>query len=120
MPAKAGIQLLKSRMDSRLRGNDKVVPDGRLCNARVTFSLRAAHAREVSLLGDFNNWDAAATPMKPDKNGIWKSTLILSSGRYEFKFLVDGKWREASKGESSVPNSFGTLNNVMVIEEKLE
>ena len=87
---------------------------------RVTFSLKAAHAKEVSLLGDFNNWDAAATPMKRDKDGIWKSTLILSSGRYEFKFLVDGKWREASKAEPSVPNSFGTLNNVLVIAEKSE
>ena len=87
---------------------------------RVTFSLKAANAKEVSLLGDFNNWDAVATPMERDKNGIWKSTLILSSGRYEFKFLVDGKWREASKAEPSVTNSFGTLNNVLVISQKSE
>jgi 1,4-alpha-glucan branching enzyme len=85
---------------------------------RVTFSLKAARAKRVSLLGDFNNWDAGATPMKRDKDGIWKSTLILSAGRYEFKFLLDGKWREASKAEPSVPNAFGTLNNVLVIEEK--
>jgi len=85
---------------------------------RVTFSLKAARAKEVSLLGDFNNWDAAATPMKCDKDGIWKSTLILPSGRYEFKFLVDGRWREASKDEPCAPNSFGTLNNVLVIAEK--
>ena len=85
---------------------------------RVTFSLKATGAKEVSLLGDFNNWDAAATPMKRDKDGIWKSTLILPSGKYEFKFLVDGRWREASKAESSVANSFGTLNNVLVIAGK--
>jgi 1,4-alpha-glucan branching enzyme len=87
---------------------------------KVTFSLKALHAKSVLLLGDFNNWDAAANPMKQDKDGIWKLTLILSSGRYEFKFLVDGKWREASKGESSVLNAFGTLNNVLVVEEKSE
>ncbi len=87
---------------------------------RVTFSLKAPHAEEVSLLGDFNNWDAAATPIKCDKDGIWKTTLILPSGRYEFKFLVDGKWREPSLSEPSVPNSFGTLNNVLVIAEKSE
>ena len=87
---------------------------------RVTFALKAPRAKEVSLLGEFNNWDAAATPMKRDKDGIWKTTLILPSGRYEFKFLVDGKWREAAKAEPSVPNSFGTLNNVLVIAEKSE
>ena len=90
----------------------------RIYRQRVTFSLKATRAKEVSLLGDFNNWDAAATPMKRDKNGIWKATLILSAGKYEFKFMVDGKWREASKAEPSVPNSFGTLNNVLVIDEK--
>ncbi len=93
-------------------------PKRKIYRQRVTFSLKAAHAKAVSLLGDFNNWDATATPMKRDKNGIWKSTLILSSGRYEFKFMVDGKWREASKTEPAVPNSFGTLNNVMVVAEK--
>ena len=85
---------------------------------KVTFSLKALRAKSVLLLGDFNNWDAAANPMKQDKDGIWKSTLILSSGIYEFKFLVDGRWREASKAESSVANSFGTLNNVLVIAGK--
>ena len=85
---------------------------------RVTFSLKAPHAKEVSLLGEFNSWDAAVTPMKRDKDGIWRTTLILLSGRYEFKFLVDGKWREPAIAETAVPNSFGTLNNVLVIAEK--
>ena len=90
----------------------------RIYRRRVIFSLKATRAKEVSLLGDFNNWDADATPMKRDKDGIWKAILILSAGRYEFKFLIDGKWREASKTEPSVPNCFGTLNNVLVIDEK--
>ena len=91
---------------------------GKIYRRRVTFALKAARAKEVSLLGDFNNWDAAVNPMKRDKDGIWKSTLILPSGRYEFKFMVDGQWREASKTEPSVPNCFGTLNNVLVVAEK--
>ena len=106
--------LLKAINMSRENSNKKIY------RRKVTFSLKDARAKEVSLLGDFNNWDAAATPMQRDKDGIWKSTLILPSGRYEFKFLVDGRWREASKAEPSVPNSFGTLNNVLVIAEKSE
>ena len=93
-------------------------PKRKIYRQKVTFALKAAHAKEVSLLGDFNNWDAAVNPMKRDKDGVWKSTLILPSGRYEFKFMVDGRWREASKTEPSVPNSFGTLNNVLVVAEK--
>jgi 1,4-alpha-glucan branching enzyme len=85
---------------------------------KVTFSLSAPNAREVSVVGDFNNWDAGANPMKLDEDGRWKVSLIFPSGRYEFKFLVDGKWREGSKAEQTVPNCFGTLNNVLIVPEK--
>ncbi len=85
---------------------------------KVTFSLREPNAREVSLVGDFNNWDAGANPMKLDKDGSWKVSLIFPPGMYEFKFLVDGKWRERSKEEQTVPNCFGTLNNVLIVPEK--
>lgn len=69
-------------------------------------------------MGDFNNWDTGANPMKLDKDGSWKVSLIFPPGRYEFKFLVDGKWREGLKGEQTVLNCFGTLNNVLIVPEK--
>lgn len=85
---------------------------------KVTFSLKAPNAKEVSLAGDFNNWDSGANTMKRDKDGSWKVSLTFSPGRYEFKFLVDGKWREGSKKEQTVFNCFGTLNNVLIVPEK--
>ena len=84
----------------------------------VRFSLKSPNAKEVFLVGDFNNWDARANPMKLDEDGLWKVRLILSPGRYEFKLLVDGKWREGTIEEQTVPNCFGTLNNVMIVSEK--
>jgi 1,4-alpha-glucan branching enzyme len=87
---------------------------------RVMFSLKAPNARAVFLVGDFNNWDAGANPMKLEEDGRWKISLILLPGRHEFKFLVDGKWREGTKEEQTVPNGFGTLNNVLMIPEKRE
>jgi 1,4-alpha-glucan branching enzyme len=90
----------------------------KIYRCKVTFSLREPNAREVSLVGDFNNWDAGANSMKLDKDGSWKVSLIFPPGRYEFKFLADGKWREGSKEEQTVPNCFGTLNNVLIVPEK--
>jgi 1,4-alpha-glucan branching enzyme len=82
---------------------------------RVTFSLSAPMANEVSLCGDFNNWDAIAHPMKKDANRVWKKTLVLAPARYEYKFLVDGEWRNDPKNDKTCPNSFGTQNNVITI-----
>ena len=84
---------------------------------RVTFSLKAPRAKKVILMGDFNGWDAGAHPMKKDRDGLWKVAVALPPGRYEFKFFVDGRWREGSKKEMTVPNRFGTLNNVIIVPE---
>ena len=82
---------------------------------RVTFSLSAPTANEILLCGDFNNWDASAHPMKKDANGVWKKALVLAPARYEYKFLVDGEWRNDPNNDQTCPNSFGTQNNVINI-----
>jgi 1,4-alpha-glucan branching enzyme len=82
---------------------------------RVTFSLSAPTAKEVSLGGNFNNWDLAAHPMKKDANGVWKKTLVLAPGRYDYKFLVDNRWENDPKNDKTCPNSFGTQNNVIKV-----
>ena len=35
----------------------------------------APGARELYLIGDFNDWDRTATPLTPDKEGIWQVRL---------------------------------------------
>ena len=82
---------------------------------KVTLRLKAMEAKEVNVAGDFNKWDSVVHPMSKDDEGRWKTTLRLPPGRYEFKFMVDGQWRECSENEFTVPNEFGTLNNVLVV-----
>lgn len=55
------------------------------------FALSEPEAKSVSLIGDFNHWDPAVTPLLRGANGSWSRTLRLSTGRYEYAFLVDGK-----------------------------
>jgi 1,4-alpha-glucan branching enzyme len=82
---------------------------------RVSFSVEASTANKVSLGGDFNNWDTQAHLMRKDANGVWKKTLMLPPARYEYKFLVDGRWQNDPKNDQTCPNSFGTLNNVLIV-----
>jgi len=58
---------------------------------RIMFSFEATAAGEVILMGDFNNWNPKKHPMKNDGNGTWSKTVVLSPGKYEYKFFVDGK-----------------------------
>jgi 1,4-alpha-glucan branching enzyme len=84
---------------------------------RWTFLLEAAEAKEVFLLGDFNNWSPEKHPMQRDENGMWNKTVMLVPGNYEYKFLVDGQWREDPLNDRLCPNCFGTYNNVINLSE---
>ena len=80
---------------------------------RVEFRLFSPGAHEVLLSGDFNAWSDSADPMKKDKNGTWKKIKILPPGRYEYKFIVDGVWVLDPNCPDTVPNNYGTQNNII-------
>lgn len=83
---------------------------------KVLFEFPAPEAREVFLAGDFNNWDVRANPMKKDKKGLWKGNLPLAPGRYEYRFLVDGSWENDPSCSCCVPNQYGSMNCVRIVE----
>jgi 1,4-alpha-glucan branching enzyme len=56
----------------------------------MTFICNAPQAQSVSLVGDFNHWNAAANPMKQMPDRAWFLTLELPHGHHRYAFLVDG------------------------------
>jgi 1,4-alpha-glucan branching enzyme len=87
-----------------------------ISTAKIQFLFHAPEAQNVSLGGNFNNWDTQADPMKKDKKGIWKVTVNLISGRYEYRFFVDEKWENDPSCTECVPNDFGSMNCVRIVE----
>ncbi len=83
---------------------------------KVQFEFSAPEAREVFIAGEFNNWNAKANPLKKDKYGLWKITLPLTPGKYEYRFLSDGKWENDPSCSGCVPNKFGSLNCIRIVE----
>ena len=80
---------------------------------RVTFSFESSDAKEVILMGDFNNWNSKKHPMKSNGNGMWNKSVMIPPGRYEYKFLVDRQWKEDPQNDRTCLNGFGTYNNVL-------
>ena len=82
---------------------------------RVLFSFHAPQAKEVYLVGDFNQWDVKKHKMKKGNKGNWEKTVVIKPGTYEYKYIVDGNWQEDSDHPRSLLNSFGTYNNVCTV-----
>lgn len=57
----------------------------------VNFICVAPEAKQVFLMGDFNNWDPHAHPMNRQPDGAWLLQVALNHGHHHYRFLVDGK-----------------------------
>jgi len=57
----------------------------------INFICHAPHAHAVSLVGDFNNWEPNANPMKQMPDKAWMTSAALKHGHHRYAFLVDGK-----------------------------
>jgi len=87
-----------------------------ISSAKIQFVFPAPEAQKVFLRGDFNNWDACANPMEKDKKGIWKVAVDLRPGKYEYRFFVDDKWENDPSCTKCVPNEFGSMNCIRIVE----
>jgi hypothetical protein len=69
------------------------------------------------LAGDFTGWQQAPLAMTKGKNGLWKKIVSLPPGRYEYRLLVDGEWRDDPNCPHRQTNQFGGQNCVCIITD---
>lgn len=91
----------------------------------VEVTCVAPEAQEVSVGGTFNGWDPSRTQMRKSADGIWRVTLRVPPGAYEYKFVVDGKWLcqpgvdefdpKLAGSPECVPNAYGSWNRKLEV-----
>ncbi len=55
------------------------------------FVLPNRQAKEVFLIGEMTDWQAAPLAMTRDAQGVWRIRLQLRHGQWLYKFIVDGQ-----------------------------
>jgi hypothetical protein len=82
----------------------------------VQFMLIAPSATRVALVGEFNDWDPAATPMVRASGGAWHVALPLARGRHVYAFVVDGtSWVTDPQAPLAPERWFGASNSVLLV-----
>jgi len=82
----------------------------------VTFAIEAPGAQAVFLAGDFNGWNASDLAMTTDGADLWTVSVVLAAGTYEYKFVVDGQWREDPDNPEQKSDPFGGTNSVVTVK----
>jgi hypothetical protein len=83
----------------------------------VYLRLNAPASSRVSVVGDFNDWDPSATPLRPaGRAGIWVVELRLKPGRYHYTFLIDGRrWERDPREPPAAESDFGAPVSVLTV-----
>jgi 1,4-alpha-glucan branching enzyme len=57
----------------------------------VHFYCEAPEAKQVAIVGDFNNWDPLVHPMQQMPDRVWRIEVTIHHGHHQYAFMVDGK-----------------------------
>lgn len=81
------------------------------------FVGRFPDAQSVHAVGSFNDWRAGSIALEDqDHDGVWRATVVLPAGTYEYMFVVDGeRWVPDHLAERLVADEFGRENSVVIV-----
>jgi hypothetical protein len=85
----------------------------------VQFGFAAPHASSVALVGDFNDWDPKATPLRAaSTGGVWSVEVPIPPGRHLYAFVVDGTvWRPDPAAPKATGEDFGEPNSALTVAD---
>lgn len=89
---------------------------GKKC--RTTFKMPSkVNATSAHLVGEFNDWDEEAHPMKKLKDGSFSVTVTLVAGKsYRYRYLLDEKrWENDWSADGYVANEFGGEDSIVEV-----
>ncbi len=86
---------------------------------KVSFKVSGIVAKlagKATVVGEFNNWDIHATPMKKLKDGSFSATVDLETGKdYQFRYLLDESiWETDFTADKFVQTPFTNGENSIV------
>lgn len=90
-------------------------PNAKTQEVKVSFSIPHEWCDgAVSVVGDFNDWDPLATPLRK-RGDVRTAAVVLESGReYRFRYLdAHGRWHDDPEADRMLPNELGGADCVI-------
>jgi 1,4-alpha-glucan branching enzyme len=81
---------------------------------KVTFTIPANGSPRMAVVGDFNEWDPYATPMRK-RGEVRSASITLDPGqRYAFRYLAEnGHWFNDDHADGYQDNATGDTNGII-------
>jgi len=80
----------------------------------VEFSFYRPQAKNVFLVGEFNEWRSQDLRMAQSSEGYWQAKMHLPAGEFKFRYRADGEWFADYAAFGVEPSRFGLDSIVRV------
>jgi chromosome partitioning protein len=85
----------------------------------VIVRFRDSVANDVRIAGDFNGWvpDKGVRSLIESEGAerVWTKILQLTPGTYQYRYVVDGEWREDPDNPETDSGAVGGRNSILVV-----
>ncbi len=88
-----------------------------LSGGGTLFAVVAPQASSVAVVGEFSGWQPVPLA-DAGSRGVWTAVLPLPPGRYEYAFVVDGRWIGQDPLADEYVRSFGEYASVRYVQEE--
>ena len=85
---------------------------------KLSFVLAGDDPRlPAAVVGDFNDWDETADPLRRRSNGTASAVVSLEAGRaYRFRYRsADGTWFNDDAADGYEPNAHGSTDCIVLV-----
>ena len=87
-------------------------------NYTLTFNPGVKTYQKANVTGEINGWNPKVSPME-FQEGVWKISLDLFPGKYQYKLVLDGKEQLDPNNPDSVDNNIGGYNSLLNVGENV-
>ncbi len=86
----------------------------------VSFTHPDLKPEDILLAGEFNGWtpDAGVEVIRGER-GSWRKFLAVDPGRYEYKFVYEGRWMPDPGNPRRIRNLHGTHNSLVDVPQSI-
>ncbi|MCS7184764.1 MAG: glycogen-binding domain-containing protein, partial [bacterium] len=98
--------VVEIKADVKFAGGPKVTKE------EVIFEIEV-DANSVLLAGSFNNWQGERMQKVGNK---WVLKKKLPKGRHQYKFIIDGTWKEDPFNPNKTDDGYGGFNSVVEVK----
>jgi len=86
----------------------------------VAFRVWAPNAESVSVVGSFNDFDAAMNPLTSDSNGYWYTEVLTAKAGDEYKYEITSGKQKLSRIDPYARQVTNSVGNGVIYEDTFE